>query len=104
VTRRFEKNHPILRVAQTVGIRQTKKGQNICNILKPSNAYNKSCFETAYLYENVILLKQKNSPKCRHFFGLRRLFKKSQCASKSSLICDKSPNLVTLNVGVGIPL
>jgi len=27
--------------------------------LKLSNAYNKSCFETAYLDENVILLEQK---------------------------------------------
>ncbi len=38
----------------------------------------KTCFETAYLGENVIKrLKQKVAQKCHHFFGLLYLFKKS---------------------------
>jgi hypothetical protein len=74
VTRRFEKNHPIFqKVAQTVS--KSKKGQNIYNKtqfesqkhlhqtpFETLNTYNKPCFETAYLGENVInLLKQKVS-------------------------------------------
>ena len=71
VTRRFEKNCPIFqKVAKTVSkpknakISTTKlnlKAQNINNkpLLKPKNTYNKLCFETAYLGENVINLIQQ---------------------------------------------
>jgi hypothetical protein len=68
----LKKNCPIFpKVAQTVSkpkkakIFETKlnlKAQNIYikPLLKPYNAYNKPCFETAYLGENVIhLLQQK---------------------------------------------
>jgi hypothetical protein len=46
--------------------RPNLKAQNIYikPLLKPSNTYNKSCFETAYLGQNLIyLLKQKVAQK-----------------------------------------
>jgi hypothetical protein len=54
------------------------KAQNIYikPLLKPSNTYNKPCFETAYLSKNVInLLKQKVAQKVP-FFGATLSFQK----------------------------
>ncbi len=59
---------------------------------KPKNAYNKPCFETAYLGENVInLLQQKvaqNIAISMSYF----IFSKNHNESKSSPIGKKSPN------------
>jgi hypothetical protein len=52
------------------------KAQNIY-ILKPSNTYNKPCFETAYLDENLInLLIQKVAQKVAIILGFFILSKK----------------------------
>ncbi len=69
---------------------QGKRGQNICNkaqfespkhldetTFKPKNTYNKPCFETAYLGENVInLLQQKgaqNIPMSLGYFIFKKI-------------------------------
>ncbi len=72
VTRKFENNSPNFSKssqnslqAKKAKISTTKLNLEAKNIyinplLKPQNTYNKPCFETAYLCENVInLLKQK---------------------------------------------
>ncbi len=71
VTRRFEKKLPFFqKIAQKVAkskkakISTTKlnlKAQNIYNkpLLKPPNTYNKACFESTYLGENLINLLQQ---------------------------------------------
>jgi hypothetical protein len=53
-----------------------KVAKTVAKILNPKNYYNKPCFETAYIGENVKNLQmQKSSPKCHHIFGLLHLFK-----------------------------
>jgi hypothetical protein len=88
VTRRFEKNCPIFqKVAPKVSkakeakistIKLNLKAQNIYikPLFKPKNTYNKPCFETAYLGENVInLLQQKGTQDITIYLGYFIFFK-----------------------------
>jgi hypothetical protein len=71
----FLKNSPKSRQVKKAKISTTKLNLKTHNIyiiplLKLENAYNKSCFETVHLGENVInLLKQKVAPKVAIILG-----------------------------------